>query len=168
MTASESRLYICLFLHDYAQLFSLLLRTDVRDLLRTWRENSERQSKDVVDIWENKLMFKVDNLGNESANQLKYYFYIKKLHQYFIYFLLAIKYFIFSRFRISNTGTSVCSSTGLLLFIIGRVLHQNFNACIPWQFACSQVSCNAFRSIRNVILFLTFGDITCFQICIYM
>ncbi|KAL6260576.1 hypothetical protein P5V15_008097 [Pogonomyrmex californicus] len=40
--------------------------TDVRDLLRTWREDSERRSKDVVDFWENTLMGKIDRLGNEK------------------------------------------------------------------------------------------------------
>lgn len=40
--------------------------TEVRDLLRTWREDSERRSKDVVDFWENTLMGKIDRLGNES------------------------------------------------------------------------------------------------------
>lgn len=39
---------------------------EVRDLLRTWREDSERRSKDVVDFWENTLMGKIDRLGNES------------------------------------------------------------------------------------------------------
>lgn len=40
--------------------------TEVRDLLRTWREDSERRSKDVVDFWENTLMGKIDRLGNEK------------------------------------------------------------------------------------------------------
>lgn len=40
--------------------------TEVRDLLRTWREDSERRSKDVVDFWENTLMGEIDRLGNES------------------------------------------------------------------------------------------------------
>ncbi|KZC04191.1 PREDICTED: ER membrane protein complex subunit 2-B-like [Dufourea novaeangliae] len=39
---------------------------EVRDLLRTWREDGERQSKDVVDLWETKLMAKIDQLGNEK------------------------------------------------------------------------------------------------------
>jgi len=48
--------------------------TEVRDLLRTWREDSERRSKDVVDFWENTLMGKIDRLGNESIiNRYTYY-----------------------------------------------------------------------------------------------
>lgn len=39
---------------------------EVRDMFRTWREDSERRSKDVVDLWESKLMAKIDQLGNES------------------------------------------------------------------------------------------------------
>ncbi|CAD1469584.1 unnamed protein product, partial [Heterotrigona itama] len=38
----------------------------VRELFRTWREDSERRSKDVVDLWESKLMGKVDQLGSEK------------------------------------------------------------------------------------------------------
>lgn len=40
--------------------------TEARDLLRTWREDSERRSQDVVNIWENTLMGKVDRLGSEK------------------------------------------------------------------------------------------------------
>ncbi|XP_015606278.1 ER membrane protein complex subunit 2 [Cephus cinctus] len=40
--------------------------SEVRDLFRTWREDSERKSKDVVDLWEAVLMDKVDHLGNEK------------------------------------------------------------------------------------------------------
>ncbi|XP_017762568.1 PREDICTED: ER membrane protein complex subunit 2-like isoform X2 [Eufriesea mexicana] len=39
---------------------------EVRDLFRTWREDGERRSKDVVDLWESKLMGKIDQLGNEK------------------------------------------------------------------------------------------------------
>ncbi|XP_076391532.1 ER membrane protein complex subunit 2 isoform X1 [Megachile rotundata] len=39
---------------------------EVRDLFRTWREDNERRSKDVVDLWESKLMGKIDQLGNEK------------------------------------------------------------------------------------------------------
>lgn len=35
-------------------------------MFRTWREDNERRSKDVVDLWESKLMEKIDQLGNES------------------------------------------------------------------------------------------------------
>ncbi|XP_050482642.1 ER membrane protein complex subunit 2-like isoform X2 [Bombus huntii] len=35
-------------------------------MFRTWREDSERRSKDVVDLWESKLMAKIDQLGNEK------------------------------------------------------------------------------------------------------
>lgn len=42
---------------------------EARDLLRVWRENSERQSRDVVDIWESILMNHIDKLGNESKLQ---------------------------------------------------------------------------------------------------
>lgn len=41
--------------------------TEVRDLLRIWRDDGERRSKDVVDLWELKLMPKIDQLGNEST-----------------------------------------------------------------------------------------------------
>lgn len=39
---------------------------EVRDIFRIWRENSERKSKDVVDLWESTLKSKINNLGNES------------------------------------------------------------------------------------------------------
>lgn len=39
-------------------------------MLRTWRENSERRSKDVVDLWEICLKKHMDDLGNESKLQL--------------------------------------------------------------------------------------------------
>lgn len=39
---------------------------EVRELFRIWREDSERRSKDVVDLWETKLMGKINQLGNES------------------------------------------------------------------------------------------------------
>lgn len=48
----------------------LLYVTEVRDLFRTWRENSERQSRDVVYLWENFLAGKVNQLGNESKNSI--------------------------------------------------------------------------------------------------
>lgn len=40
--------------------------TEVRDIFRIWRENSERKSKDVVDLWESTLKSKINNLGNEK------------------------------------------------------------------------------------------------------
>lgn len=40
--------------------------SDARDILRNWRENTERRSKDVVELWESILMPHVDKLGNES------------------------------------------------------------------------------------------------------
>ncbi|XP_014208834.1 ER membrane protein complex subunit 2-like [Copidosoma floridanum] len=40
--------------------------SEARDLLRNWRENSERRSKDVVEIWESILMPHIDSLGNEK------------------------------------------------------------------------------------------------------
>ncbi|XP_012286223.1 ER membrane protein complex subunit 2-like [Orussus abietinus] len=46
--------------------YDKMLWTEVRDLFRTWREESERRSKDVVDLWENVLMLKMDQLGNEK------------------------------------------------------------------------------------------------------
>lgn len=46
--------------------FLLFCYTEARDLLRTWREDSERRSRDVVDCWESTLMGKIDRLGNES------------------------------------------------------------------------------------------------------
>lgn len=38
----------------------------MRDLFRTWREDRERRSKDIVDLWESTLMSKIDQLGNEK------------------------------------------------------------------------------------------------------
>ncbi|KAH0948128.1 hypothetical protein HN011_012422 [Eciton burchellii] len=46
--------------------YNKLSWTEIRDLLRTWREDSERRSKDVVDFWENMLKRKIDHLGNEK------------------------------------------------------------------------------------------------------
>lgn len=40
--------------------------TEARSLLRTWRENSERKSREIVDIWHSVLMDKMEQLGNES------------------------------------------------------------------------------------------------------
>lgn len=40
--------------------------SEVRDLFRTWRENSERRSRDVVNLWENVLSAKSNQLGNEE------------------------------------------------------------------------------------------------------
>ncbi|XP_012266610.1 ER membrane protein complex subunit 2-A-like [Athalia rosae] len=40
--------------------------TDVRDLFRTWREDSERKSEDVVELWESILADKIHKLGNEK------------------------------------------------------------------------------------------------------
>lgn len=39
---------------------------EIRDLFRTWRENSERRSRDVVNLWENVLAGKINQLGNEK------------------------------------------------------------------------------------------------------
>lgn len=41
---------------------------EARDLLRTWRENSERKSREIVDLWELSLRDKMEMLGNESKN----------------------------------------------------------------------------------------------------
>ncbi|XP_001603293.1 ER membrane protein complex subunit 2-like isoform X2 [Nasonia vitripennis] len=49
-----------------AGVYDNLSWSDARELLRIWRENSERRSKDVVEIWESILMPHVDNLGNEK------------------------------------------------------------------------------------------------------
>lgn len=46
--------------------YSKLSWQEIRDLLRTWRENEERKSKDVVDLWVETLMWKLDQLGNEG------------------------------------------------------------------------------------------------------
>ncbi|XP_034941115.1 ER membrane protein complex subunit 2-like [Chelonus insularis] len=40
--------------------------TEARDLLRTWRENSERKSREIVELWEMVLMDKMEQLGNEK------------------------------------------------------------------------------------------------------
>lgn len=37
----------------------------MRDLLRKWREDNERRSDDIVQLWESVLHEKVDKLGNE-------------------------------------------------------------------------------------------------------
>ncbi|XP_076245638.1 ER membrane protein complex subunit 2-A isoform X2 [Calliopsis andreniformis] len=49
-----------------ADQYAKLSWKEVRDLFRTWREDGERRSKDVVDLWELKLMGKIDQLGNEK------------------------------------------------------------------------------------------------------
>ncbi|KAJ8674756.1 hypothetical protein QAD02_010542 [Eretmocerus hayati] len=49
-----------------SRIYSNLSWTEARDLLRAWRENSERQSRDTVEIWESILMPHVDSLGNEK------------------------------------------------------------------------------------------------------
>ncbi|KAK0182510.1 hypothetical protein PV327_000646 [Microctonus hyperodae] len=40
--------------------------TEARDLLRTWRENSERKSREIVDLWDLSLRDKMEMLGNEK------------------------------------------------------------------------------------------------------
>lgn len=40
--------------------------TEVRDLFRKWRENNERNSEDVIELWEAILEDKCHKLGNES------------------------------------------------------------------------------------------------------
>lgn len=49
-----------------AECYDKLTWIEVRDLFRVWREDRERQSKDIVDLWESKLMSKIDQLGNEK------------------------------------------------------------------------------------------------------
>lgn len=49
-----------------AQNYDKLSWTEVRDLFRTWREESERKSRDVVNLWESTLVHKMDQLGNEK------------------------------------------------------------------------------------------------------
>ncbi|XP_057337363.1 ER membrane protein complex subunit 2-like [Microplitis mediator] len=43
-----------------------LTYSEARSLLRTWRENSERKSREIVDIWHSVLMDKMEQLGNEK------------------------------------------------------------------------------------------------------
>lgn len=43
-----------------------LCAAEVRDLMRKWRENNERNSEDVIELWETILEDKVSKLGNES------------------------------------------------------------------------------------------------------
>lgn len=57
------KMFSCISNND----FSRFCCTEIRDLLRTWREDSERRSKDVVDFWENTLIGKIDRLGSEST-----------------------------------------------------------------------------------------------------
>uniref|UniRef100_A0A0C9QBU0 ER membrane protein complex subunit 2 n=1 Tax=Fopius arisanus TaxID=64838 RepID=A0A0C9QBU0_9HYME len=40
--------------------------TEARDQLRTWRENSDRKSREIVGLWDSLLVNKVENLGNEK------------------------------------------------------------------------------------------------------
>lgn len=68
------KLYLYLISRQYL-MFTILLNTEARDLLRTWREDSERRSRDVVDFWENTLMNKIDHLGNESMINRSIYTY---------------------------------------------------------------------------------------------
>ncbi|XP_058789415.1 ER membrane protein complex subunit 2-A-like [Phymastichus coffea] len=49
-----------------AGIYDDLSWSDARDFLRNWRENSERRSKDIVEIYESILMPHVDKLGNEK------------------------------------------------------------------------------------------------------
>ncbi|KAF7991828.1 hypothetical protein HCN44_010629 [Aphidius gifuensis] len=39
---------------------------EAKDLLRKWRENSERKSREIIDIWENVLVANAEKLGNEK------------------------------------------------------------------------------------------------------
>lgn len=47
----------------YHFLFIILL--DAKELFRKWREDNERKSDDVVQLWENVLADKINKLGNE-------------------------------------------------------------------------------------------------------
>ncbi|XP_066598925.1 ER membrane protein complex subunit 2-like isoform X2 [Prorops nasuta] len=46
--------------------YSKLSWQEARDIFRTWREDNERRSKDVVNLWESILIKNVDFLGNEK------------------------------------------------------------------------------------------------------
>ncbi|KAI4457546.1 tetratricopeptide repeat protein [Holotrichia oblita] len=39
---------------------------DAKDLFRTWRENNERKSEDVIYIWKSALEYNLNKLGNEK------------------------------------------------------------------------------------------------------
>ncbi|KAF4517777.1 hypothetical protein B566_EDAN002982 [Ephemera danica] len=58
-----------LFQNSYAlcvRLFSFVSAvSEVRDLFRTWREDNDRKSRDVVDMWEMTLHPKLNKLGDE-------------------------------------------------------------------------------------------------------
>lgn len=44
------------------------LTTDARDILRTYREHSIRQSQKVVDLWDTILKDSINKLGDESKS----------------------------------------------------------------------------------------------------
>lgn len=93
-----------------------LILIDVRELFRVWRENNERKSKDVVDLWESTLKSKVDNLGNES----KFTLYSKICEK-----LITLHKHIDTFFRIFGFGTSMHRSFGLLSSFSSRTMFKS-------------------------------------------
>ncbi|KAG7210248.1 hypothetical protein KM043_011796 [Ampulex compressa] len=51
---------------EMAKHYDKLSWYEVRDMFRTWREDTERRSREVVYLWESKLKDKVEQLGNEK------------------------------------------------------------------------------------------------------
>lgn len=50
----------------YNMLLKLSFFVDDIELLRAWRENNDRRSREVLDVWLDRLWLKADSLGNES------------------------------------------------------------------------------------------------------
>lgn len=51
--------------------YIMVFVTEAKDLLRQWRENNERRSEDVMELWAAVLNEDLTKLGNESEYSLK-------------------------------------------------------------------------------------------------
>lgn len=56
------------------------LKLGARDLLRTWRDNNDRKSEEIIYIWKSVLEYNLNKLGNESR--------FSKSYTYTIFYLI--------------------------------------------------------------------------------
>lgn len=61
---------------NHVMMFITYMFTEVRELLREWRECNERKSDEVVDLWVTVLSDNQDKLGNESMYKQMFLFKI--------------------------------------------------------------------------------------------
>ena len=62
--------------HFFYKIKFRIFLSDARDLLRQWREENVRKSRDVVHLWEHVLVHKEHKLGDESKYHVLHFFLI--------------------------------------------------------------------------------------------